>query len=202
MSEQSRFYKHPQALVESPDIGDGTRIWAFAHVMEGAQIGSNCNLCDHVFVENHVRVGNRVTIKNGVALWDGVVIEDAVFVGPFVVFTNDLNPRAAIHKSRDQFRPTLVRTGASIGANATIVCGVTLGRYSFVGAGAVVTRDVPDYAMVVGIPARLIGHMCECGARIGESLACGCGLAYEPSGTDGLVRTQVSQPRTFSGSIA
>jgi UDP-2-acetamido-3-amino-2,3-dideoxy-glucuronate N-acetyltransferase len=175
-------YVHPQALVESEEIGAETRIWAFAHVLKGARIGARCNICDHVFVESNVTVGDDVTLKNGVALWDGVTLENHVFVGPHAVFTNDPNPRAAVKKSRESFLSTLVRQGASIGANATIVCGITLGRFSFVGAGSVVTRDVPDYAMVRGNPARVTGFMCACGEKLPADLACRCGLSYTKSG--------------------
>jgi len=173
------FFAHPQALVETEDIGEGTRIWAFAHVMKGAIVGKNCNICDHAFVESNVMVGDGVTIKNGVALWDGVSLGDHVFVGPNAVFTNDRNPRAEVKKTREQFVTTQVREGASIGANATIVCGVTIGRYAFVGAGTVVIRDVPAYALVVGNPGRQIGFMCECGERLPASLACACGNRFE-----------------------
>jgi UDP-2-acetamido-3-amino-2,3-dideoxy-glucuronate N-acetyltransferase len=181
-----RYFKHPNALVESSDIGEATRIWAFAHVMDGAHIGVGCNLCDHVFVESEVVIGNRVTVKNGVALWDGVVLEDGVFVGPFATFTNDKNPRAAVRKSRKEFLPTRVRMGASIGANATLLCGITVGRHAFVGAGAVVTRDVGDYAIVVGNPARAVGYMCECGRKLLTSLVCSCGRVYEKYGRSQL----------------
>ncbi|HZR31575.1 MAG TPA: acyltransferase [Terriglobales bacterium] len=174
----AKYFKHPQALVESVEIGEGTRIWAFAHVLEGARVGKECNLCDHVFVESNVEVGDHVTIKNGVALWDGVVLENGVFVGPNAVFTNDKNPRATVRKGREEFLPTRVREGASIGANATIVCGNTIGRHAFVAAGAVVTRDVEDYAMVVGVPARKVGYMCECGEILRTRLACGCGRKF------------------------
>jgi UDP-2-acetamido-3-amino-2,3-dideoxy-glucuronate N-acetyltransferase len=178
MTQESGYFKHPMAIVESERVGPGTRVWAFAHVMEGAEIGAHCNICDHAFVESHVMIGNHVTIKNGVAVWDGVTLEDSVFVGPNVAFTNDKNPRAAVKKTREQFLPTLVREGASLGANSTIVCGVTIGCHAFVGAGAVVTKDVPDYGLVVGNPARLIGYICECGERIPATLACGCGKQY------------------------
>ncbi len=172
-------FVHPHALVETDKIGEGTRVWAFAHVMKGAIVGKNCNIGDHAFVESDVVVGDGVTIKNGVAVWDGVSLGDHVFVGPNAVFTNDRNPRAEIKKSRDQFVTTQVQEGASIGANATIVCGITIGRYAFVGAGSVVIRDVPAYALVVGNPARQIGFMCECGERLAESLACTCGTRFE-----------------------
>jgi UDP-2-acetamido-3-amino-2,3-dideoxy-glucuronate N-acetyltransferase len=176
--EAKGYFSHSHALVESLHIGRGTRIWAFAHVMKGAQVGEDCNLGDHVFVESKVRIGNKVTIKNGVALWDGVVLEDCVFVGPNAVFTNDKNPRIAYHKNPEEFVPTIVREGASIGANVTIVCGVEIGRHAFVGAGAVVTRDIPDYAIVVGNPARQKGYMCECGEKVRPNVACGCGRLF------------------------
>lgn len=179
--KSSSYFVHPQALVESESIGEGTRIWAFAHVMSGATVGRNCNICDHAFVESGVVIGNGVTIKNGVAIWDGVTLGNHVFVGPNAVFTNDLNPRAEVKKRHDQFVPTHVQEGATIGANATIVCGVTLGRYCFVGAGTVVIRDVPPYALMVGNPARQIGYMCECGETLPESLACACGNRFEAS---------------------
>ena len=182
------YFVHPQALVETESIGEGTRIWAFAHVMRDARIGSNCNVCDHAFVESNVVIGDAVTIKNGVAIWDGVTLADHVFVGPNAVFTNDLNPRAEVKKSRAQFVATDVQEGATIGANATIVCGVTIGRYAFVGAGAVVIRDVAPYALVVGNPARQIGFMCECGERLPESLVCPCGLGFEREPAGGLKR--------------
>jgi len=150
------FYEHPQALVESLTIGEGTRVWAFAHVLPGARIGAECNICDHVFVENDVTVGDRVTIKCGVQLWDGVTVEDDVFIGPNVTFTNDPFPRSK--KYPEAFPRTLVRKGASIGANATILPGLTIGVNAMVGAGAVVTRDVPPNAIVVGNPARITGY--------------------------------------------
>ena len=175
-------FVHPQALVETDAIGEGTRVWAFAHVMKGATVGKNCNICDHAFVESNVTIGDGVTIKNGVAIWDGVSLADNVFVGPNAVFTNDMNPRAEVKKSREQFVLTQVQEGASIGANATIVCGVTIGRYAFIGAGTVVIRDVPDHAMMVGNPGRQIGYMCECGEKLPDSMTCGCGNRFEGSG--------------------
>jgi acetyltransferase-like isoleucine patch superfamily enzyme len=184
---------HPQALVETGEIGEGTRVWAFAHVMKGAVVGKNCNICDHVFVESNVIIGDGVTLKNGVAVWDGVSLGNHVFVGPNAVFTNDRNPRAEVKKGHEQFVKTEVHEGASIGANATIVCGVTIGRYAFVGAGTVVIHDVPAYALVVGNPARQIGFMCECGERLPEPLACKCGNQFERSG-HGL-RTLVQEPQ-------
>ena len=152
----TNFYQHPQALVESTSIGDGTRVWAFAHVLPGARIGGECNICDHVFIENDVTVGDRVTVKCGVQLWDGVTVEDDVFIGPNVTFTNDPFPRSKVFP--DAFARTVVRKGASIGANATILPGLTIGVNAMVGAGAVVTRDVPPNAVVVGNPARITGY--------------------------------------------
>lgn len=144
---------HPQALVESDRIGPGTRVWAFAHVMPGAVIGAECNVCDHTYVEGGVVVGDRVTIKSGVYLWEGVRIEDDVFLGPQATFTNDAFPRS---RQPFQLGSITVRRGASIGAGAVILPGVTIGRHAMVGAGAVVTKDVPDYAVVTGNPARIL----------------------------------------------
>jgi UDP-2-acetamido-3-amino-2,3-dideoxy-glucuronate N-acetyltransferase len=180
MQAQSYFI-HPQALVETQQIGEGSRIWAFAHVMKDAIIGQHCNICDHAFVESNVVIGDGVTIKNGVSVWDGVTLGDHVFVGPNAVFTNDMNPRASVKKTREQFLPTHVQEGASIGANATIVCGVTIGRYAFIGAGTVVIRDVPAYALMVGNPARMIGYMCQCGETLPDSFVCTCGKQFKAS---------------------
>lgn len=151
------WFKHPQALVESERIGRGTRVWAFAHVLPGAVIGEDCNVCDHTFIENDVVVGNRVTVKCGVQLWDGVRLEDDVFVGPNATFTNDPFPRSRQHLAAHP--RTVIREGASIGANATILCGLTVGRRAMVGAGAVVTRSVPPHAVVVGNPARIVRYV-------------------------------------------
>ena len=148
---------HPQAICESVNIGDNTRVWAFAHILPGAVIGDDCNICDGVFVENDVRVGDRVTVKCGVQLWDGLTLEDDVFVGPNVTFTNDPFPRS--RKRPAQFSRTRVERGASIGANATILPGINIGREAMVGAGAVVLRDVPNHAIVVGNPARIVGYV-------------------------------------------
>lgn len=157
---------HPTAVIDEPvRIGRGTRIWHFCHVMSGADIGEQCVLGQNVFVGAGVRIGNRCKIQNNVSVYQGVELEDEVFCGPSMVFTNVLNPRSAVER-KDEYRPTLVRRGATIGANATILCGVTLGRYCFVGAGAVVLRDVPDFALVVGVPARLAGWMSRHGERL------------------------------------
>ena len=156
MRTVAEFFQHPQALVESATIGKGTRIWAFAHVLPHARIGEDCNICDHVFIENDVQVGDRVTIKCGVQLWDGVTLEDDVFVGPNVTFSNDPFPRS--RQQPQAFSRTLVRRGASIGANATILPGLTIGIGAMIGAGAVVTKDVPPHAIVVGNPGRIRGY--------------------------------------------
>lgn len=150
------FFKHSHALVESKQIGDNSRIWAFAHVLPGARIGAGCNICDHVFIENDVIIGDRVTIKCGVQIWDGIRLEDDVMVGPNATFTNDLFPRS---KQPFQLRSTLVERGASIGANATILCGITIGAGAMIGAGSVVTKDVPPRAVIVGNPGRIIRYL-------------------------------------------
>lgn len=151
------FFAHPNALVESQNIGRNTRVWAFAHVLPGAVLGEDCNVCDQVFIENDVIVGDRVTIKCGVQLWDGITLEDDVFVGPNATFTNDPFPRSKQYP--ESFTRTVIRKGASIGANATILPGLTIGQYSMVGAGTVVTKDVPPFAIVAGNPARIIGYV-------------------------------------------
>lgn len=156
-ASQAGYFRHPQALVESERVGKGTRIWAFAHILPGATIGSDCNICDHVFIEKDVTVGDRVTVKCGVQLWDGVVLEDDVFVGPNATFTNDAFPRSK--QWPEEFLRTVVRKGASIGANATILPGVVIGQGAMVGAGAVVTKDVPPNAIVIGNPAYIKGYV-------------------------------------------
>lgn len=159
------YFKHPQALVESEQVGRDTRIWAFVHVLPGARIGAECNICDHVFIENEVVVGDRVTVKSGVQLWDGVTLEDDVFVGPNATFTNDPAPRS--RKRPATWPRLLVKRGASIGANATLLPGITIGEYSMVGAGAVVTRSVPSHAVVIGNPARIVRYTDDAGSRGG-----------------------------------
>lgn len=150
-------FVHPQGICEATDIGDGTRIWAFAHVLSGAHIGCDCNICDHVFIEGGVIIGNRVTVKSGVQLWDGVIIEDDVFIGPNATFTNDRFPRS--RQWPDEYEKTRVCAGASIGANATLLPSITIGARAMVGAGSVVTRSVPPNAIVVGNPARITGYV-------------------------------------------
>lgn len=159
---------HPTAVVDAgAQIGAGTRIWHFSHVMPGAVIGMNCNIGQNSFIDNNVVVGNGCKIQNNVSLYNSVVLEDDVFIGPSVVFTNVINPRAFIER-KSQFKPTRICRGASIGANVTIVCGVTIGEYALVGAGAVVTKDVPPYALVVGNPARVIGQVDKEGNRVSQ----------------------------------
>jgi len=157
LSAPKAYFKHPAAIVESARVGKRTRVWAFAHVLPGAVIGADCNICDHVFVENDVRIGDRVTVKCGVQLWDGVSLEDDVFVGPNATFTNDPFPRSRRHPR--EYTRTLVRAGASVGANATVLPGVTVGRGAMVAAGAVVTHDVPANAIVAGNPAAIRGYV-------------------------------------------
>jgi UDP-2-acetamido-3-amino-2,3-dideoxy-glucuronate N-acetyltransferase len=157
---------HPTAVVDQPcQIGAGTKIWHFTHVMPNSVIGERCNIGQNVVVSPQVRVGNNVKIQNNVSLYTGVILEDDVFCGPSMVFTNVINPRSHIER-KSEYRTTLVKRGASIGANSTIVCGITLGEYCFIGAGAVVTRDVPPYAVVYGNPARLRGWVCYCGVSL------------------------------------
>jgi acetyltransferase-like isoleucine patch superfamily enzyme len=167
------FFKHQHALCETTRVGPRTRIWAFAHVLPGATLGADCNICDGVFIENDVVIGDRVTIKSGVQLWDGVTVEDDVFIGPNATFTNDLHPRSKVHPKR--FLRTVVRQGASIGANATILPGLEIGAGAMVGAGAVVTRSAPPHAIVVGNPARITGYVGAEGAE-GEA------VSHQPTG--------------------
>ncbi|HKE75390.1 MAG TPA: acyltransferase [Acidimicrobiales bacterium] len=182
MSPDPSVFVHPQGLCESDEVGARTRVWAWAHVLPGAVVGEDCNICDHAFVEGGVRLGDRVTVKNGVLLFDGVTAEDDVFLGPAVVFTNDFTPRAHIRKARDEFLPTRVERGASIGANATIVCGTTIGANALVAAGSVVTRDVAPHGLVMGNPARRVGWVCVCGTPLDPGLACkSCHRTYVPA---------------------
>ncbi|OLD66035.1 MAG: N-acetyltransferase [Acidobacteria bacterium 13_1_40CM_2_68_5] len=172
-------------MVETDKIGLGTRVWAWAHVMPGARVGAECNIGEHCFIETGVVLGDRVTVKNGVAVWNGVVAEDDVFLGPNAVLTNDLRPRSKVY--RGPVRRTLLERGASVGANATLLCGITVGEYAMIGAGAVVTRDVPTHALVVGVPGRVVGHVCRCGARLarrGTSARCAqCSCRYRIAGS-------------------
>src|SRR5260370_18295052 len=177
------FFVHPSSYVDDGGrIGAGTKIWHFCHVMAGAVIGEGSNLGQNVVVMPGTRIGNHVKIQNNVSIYEGVTLEDDVFCGPSCVVTNVMNPRSHVSR-KHEYRPTLVRRGATIGANATIVCGVTLGEYAFIGAGAVVTSDVPAYALMVGVPARRVGWMCQCGERLtavaGRATCAAGGTAHE-----------------------
>ncbi|MCU1385429.1 MAG: hexapeptide transferase family protein [Acidobacteria bacterium] len=174
-------------------IGTGTKIWHFSHIMTGARVGVGCNIGQNVVISPGVVIGDHVKIQNNVSVYTGVTLEDDVFCGPSMVFTNVVNPRSHVSR-KDEYRPTLVKRGATLGANSTVVCGHTVGRYALVGAGTVVTKDVPDFALVVGNPGRIAGWVCACGVRLAarptaaEATSCGaCGATYE-AGTDGLVR--------------
>jgi UDP-2-acetamido-3-amino-2,3-dideoxy-glucuronate N-acetyltransferase len=179
------YFAHPTAVVDQgAQIGEGSKIWHFSHIMPGSQLGVNCNLGQNVVISPGVKIGNNVKIQNNVSVYTGVVLEDDVFCGPSMVFTNVVNPRSAVLR-KHEYQSTLVRRGASIGANATVVCGVTLGRYCFVAAGAVVTHDVPNYALVIGVPAVRVGWMCQCGVRLepsaGEAQCRVCSRQYQIS---------------------
>lgn len=193
------YYKHESAIVdEGAQIGSGSRVWHFVHVCAGAKIGSGVSLGQNVFVGNKVLIGDNCKIQNNVSVYDNVTLEEGVFCGPSMVFTNVYNPRSLIER-KDQYRDTLVRTGATLGANCTIVCGVTIGKFAFVGAGAVINRDVPDYALMLGVPARQKGWMSEFGEQLDLSLKgsgqCVCphsGAIYELH-DDRLIKREVQQ---------
>ena len=180
--EHKEYFVHPSSFIDdNVTVGEGTKIWHFCHVQTGASLGHDCSLGQNVYVGSNVRIGNGVRIQNNVSVYDGVEIEDNVFCGPSCVFTNVLNPRAhfPVH---GVYGKTIVREGASLGANCTIVCGHTIGRCALVAAGAVVTQDVRDHALVAGVPARQTGWVCECGKRLDENLKCTCGREYSLDG--------------------
>ncbi len=180
----NEFFVHPSSVVDDDVvIGEGTKIWHFCHIQSGARIGKRCSFGQNVNVGSRVTVGDGCKVQNNVSLYEGVALEDAVFCGPSCVFTNDLTPRARYPKGTAGYRKTLVREGASIGANATVVCGHTIGRWALIGAGAVVTGDVPDHALMLGVPARQNGWVCTCGEKLPTSLVClSCGRHFH--GTD------------------
>jgi UDP-2-acetamido-3-amino-2,3-dideoxy-glucuronate N-acetyltransferase len=187
-------FVHETAIIDpGAVVGAGTKIWHFSHVLSGSKVGERCNIGQNVVIGPDVSIGNSCKIQNNVSVYKGVTLEDGVFCGPSMVFTNIYNPRAEIAKM-DQVRPTLAKKGATIGANSTVVCGTTLGRYSFVGAGAVVTRNIPDHALVLGNPAKQIGWMCACGERLSDDLECMvCGKVYQ-KGSEGLfVRKEANE---------
>ncbi|HKV38488.1 MAG TPA: acyltransferase [Blastocatellia bacterium] len=164
---EKNYFVHESSYVDEPcEIGEGTKIWHFCHVMKGSKIGCRCNIGQNVVISSDVKIGDNVKIQNNVSVYTGVELEDDVFCGPSMVFTNVINPRSHVSR-KDEYKKTLVKTGTSIGANATIVCGNTIGRYAFIGAGSVVTHDIPDFALVVGNPARVAGWMCTCGIKLG-----------------------------------
>jgi UDP-2-acetamido-3-amino-2,3-dideoxy-glucuronate N-acetyltransferase len=185
---KSEYYVHPTSIVdEGVEIGEGTKIWHFSHILKNTRIGENCILGQNVMVGPDVKIGNNVKIQNNVSVYKGVTLEDDVFCGPSCVFTNVINPRAFVERKKE-FKETLVKRGATIGANATVICGVTIGEYALVGAGAVVSKDVPDYALVVGVPARQIGWVCRCGNTLqfnqDKIASCNCGEKYKLSGEE------------------
>jgi UDP-2-acetamido-3-amino-2,3-dideoxy-glucuronate N-acetyltransferase len=181
MNENTSNFIHQSACVDGHVVlGERTRIWHFTHVQSGAEVGSDCNIGQNVYIAGNVKIGDHVKIQNNVSIYEGVTLEDYVFCGPSCVFTNVKTPRCRFPQNKSEFYlKTLVHEGASIGANATIVCGHEIGRNAFIAAGAVVTENVPDYALMAGVPARQIGWICECGQRLGENLICGqCGQRY------------------------
>jgi len=198
------YFAHPNALIdEGVTIGDRTRIWAFTHLVNGAVLGEDCNICDHTFIEGGVRIGNRVTVKCGVFLWDGLTVEDDVFIGPGAVFTNDSRPRSKQHLNI--YVQTVLKQGCTLGAGSITLPGITIGRWAMVGAGAIVTRDVPDYALVVGSPARFRAWICRCGEKLvpgsGGLLGCACGRTYEQI-TENELKEADSTPHNLQEAVA
>ena len=183
----SNCFIHPTAIVDDGcEIGDGTRIWHWCHIMNQVIIGQNCNIGEHAFIENGVKIGNGVKIKNNVAIYTGVECEDDVFLGPNCVFTNVANPRSFIER-KNEFKRTIIKKGATIGANATIVCGNNIEEYAFVGAGSVVTKTVPAFTMVKGNPAKFYAYVCKCGVKLDDDMSCPACKARYSLGIDGVV---------------
>lgn len=193
----SDFYVHESSYIdEGAEIGQGTKIWHFCHVMSGARIGPKCNIGQNVVVSPGVSLGRGVKVQNNISIYTGVVCEDDVFLGPSMVFTNVINPRAFIER-KSEYKKTLIKKGASIGANATIVCGITIGQYAFIGAGTVVSKDVPDYALIYGSPARIKGWVCQCGNKLpfnGNKAQCPeCGLKYNQISAQEIMLLEITK---------
>jgi len=185
--DNKNYFVHESSYVDEPcQIGDGTKIWHFSHIMQNSKIGKKCNIGQNVVISPDVVLGDNVKIQNNVSVYTGVICEDDVFLGPSMVFTNVVNPRSHVIR-KDEYKQTLMKQGSSVGANAVIICGNSVGNFAFIGAGAVVTKDVPDYALVVGNPARIVGWMCECGIKLdfrdkNECSCNDCGKSYEKNG--------------------
>ena len=184
---EKKYFIHPTTVVDEPmEIGGGTKIWHFTHIMSGARIGENCVIGQNVFIGSGVILGDNIKVQNNVSIYDGVILEDDIFCGPSMVFTNVFNPRSFISRKKE-FRKTLVKKGATIGANVTIICGNTIGSYAFIGAGSVVTKDIPDYALVYGNPGKAKGWVCPCAEEIifrsGKAVCKTCGKKYKKDST-------------------
>ena len=177
---ENKYFVHESSYVDEPvEIGEDTKIWHFSHIMSNSKIGQNCNIGQNVVISPGVVIGNNVKIQNNVSVYTGVICEDDTFLGPSCVFTNVVNPRSFIER-KEEYKETRIKKGSSIGANVTIICGNTIGRYAFIGAGAVVTKDVPDYALIVGNPGKILGYVCRCGNRLNENYKCDtCNREYE-----------------------
>jgi UDP-2-acetamido-3-amino-2,3-dideoxy-glucuronate N-acetyltransferase len=197
VSDQGYFVHESSYIDQNAIIGEGTKIWHFCHISEGARIGKNCTLGQNVFVGRNVVIGDNCKIQNNVSVYEGVTLEDDVFCGPSMVFTNVDTPRSTYPRNPQGYLKTLVKRGCTIGANATIICGVTLGEYSFIGAGAVVTKDVPAYALVYGNPARIQGWMCECGTKLAfyndHATCSNCNRTYRQVAEDGIVKVEEAE---------
>lgn len=193
--DYENYFVHQSSYVDEPvKIGHGTKIWHFSHIMKDCEIGNDCNIGQNVVISPGVKLGNGVKIQNNVSVYTGVVCEDGVFLGPSCVFTNVINPRSFIER-KSEYKPTIIKQGASIGANATVVCGHNIGRYALIGAGSVVTKDVPDFALVVGNPGRVSGYVCKCGNKLSfdnEKAKCGaCGENYTKNGIGNVVEEDI-----------